>query len=85
MSLGSYPLVSLLDARQARDNNKQMLKQGINPKQEKSLSNSLEIAVNVFDCRMQSPSVLYIISPLEILASSSNAIDIFLPLGVAEV
>ena len=41
MSLGSYPLVSLLDARQARDNNKQMLKQGINPKQEKSLSNSI--------------------------------------------
>ena len=41
MSLGSYPLVSLLDARQARDNNKQMLKQGINPKQEKSLSNSV--------------------------------------------
>ena len=41
LSLGSYPLVSLLDARQARDNNKQMLKQGINPKQEKSLSNSV--------------------------------------------
>jgi integrase len=41
MSLGSYPIVSLLDARQARDNNKQMLKQGINPKQEKSLSNSV--------------------------------------------
>ena len=37
MSLGSYPMVSLLDARQARDNNKQLLKQGINPKQEKSL------------------------------------------------
>ncbi len=31
MSLGSYPMVSLLDARQERDNNKQLLKQGINP------------------------------------------------------
>ena len=38
MSLGSYPMISLLDARQARDINKQMLKQGINPKQEKTLS-----------------------------------------------
>ena len=31
MSLGSYPMVSLLDARQERDNNKQLLKEGINP------------------------------------------------------
>jgi len=41
MSLGSYPMISLLDARQARDINKQMLKQGINPKQEKMLSSSV--------------------------------------------
>ena len=41
MSLGSYPMISLLDARQARDINKQMLKQGINPKQEKILSSSV--------------------------------------------
>jgi integrase len=40
MSLGNYPMVSLLDARQGRDNNKQILKQGINPKQEKLLSGS---------------------------------------------
>ena len=32
MSLGTYPEVSLLDARQARDRNKQLLKQGLNPK-----------------------------------------------------
>lgn len=44
MSLGSYPLVSLLDARQARDNNKQMLKQGINPKQTKSSIKSLALS-----------------------------------------
>jgi integrase len=40
MSLGNYPIVSLLDARQARDNNKQILKQGMNPKQEKLQSGS---------------------------------------------
>ncbi len=33
MSLGPYPLVTLLSARQARDKNKQLLLQGINPKQ----------------------------------------------------
>ena len=33
MSLGPYPLVSLLEARQARDKNKQLLLKGINPKQ----------------------------------------------------
>ena len=31
MSLGSYPMVSLLEARQKRDINKQLLSQGINP------------------------------------------------------
>ena len=31
MSLGVYPMVSLLEARQKRDNNKQLLSQGINP------------------------------------------------------
>ena len=35
MALGTYPEVSLLDARQARDRNKQLLKQGLNPKRPK--------------------------------------------------
>jgi integrase len=35
MSLGPYPLVSLLEARQARNKNKQLLLKGINPKQAK--------------------------------------------------
>ena len=35
MSLGAYPLVSLFEARQARDKNRQMLHKGINPKQAK--------------------------------------------------
>jgi integrase len=35
MSLGPYPLVSLFEARQARNKNKQMLLKGINPKQAK--------------------------------------------------
>ena len=33
MSFGPYPLVSLFDARQARDKNKKLLMKGINPKQ----------------------------------------------------
>ena len=32
MALGSYPEISLLDARQARDRSKKFLKQGLNPK-----------------------------------------------------
>jgi len=32
MALGTYPEVSLLDARHSRDRNKQLLKQGLNPK-----------------------------------------------------
>ena len=35
MALGTYLEVSLLDARQARDRNKQLLKQGLNPKRPK--------------------------------------------------
>ena len=35
MALGTYPEISLLDARQARDRNKQLLKQGLNPKRPK--------------------------------------------------
>ena len=35
MALGAYPEISLLDARQARDRNKQLLKQGLNPKAKK--------------------------------------------------
>jgi len=35
IALGTYPDISLLDARQARDRNKQLLKQGLNPKQPK--------------------------------------------------
>ncbi len=31
MSLGSYPMVSLLEARQKRDSNKQLLSEGVNP------------------------------------------------------
>jgi len=38
MALGSYPEISLLDARQARDRNKKILKQGLNPKQTKIYS-----------------------------------------------
>ena len=35
IALGTYPEISLLDARQARDRNKQLLNKGINPKQPK--------------------------------------------------
>jgi len=35
IALGSYPEISLPDARQARDRNKQLLKQGLNPKHPK--------------------------------------------------
>jgi len=35
MTLGSYPEMSLLDARQVRDRNKQLLKKGEDPKQHK--------------------------------------------------
>jgi integrase len=38
MTLWSYPKVSLLDARQARDNNKQLLKKGVNPQQTRAQS-----------------------------------------------
>ncbi len=37
MTLGHYPNMSLLDARQARDANKQLLKEGINPKNSNKL------------------------------------------------
>jgi len=42
MSLGGYPEVSLLDARQARDINKQLLKQDINPQQSKATTLSVK-------------------------------------------
>ena len=35
LALGTYPEISLLDARQARDRNKKLLKQGLNPKNKK--------------------------------------------------
>ena len=35
LALGIYPEVSLFDAREARDRNKQLLKQGLNPKRPK--------------------------------------------------
>ena len=35
LALGTYPEISLPDARQARDRNKQLLKQGLNPKNKK--------------------------------------------------
>ncbi len=38
MTLGHYPSMSLLDARQARDANKQLLNQGVNPKENKAQS-----------------------------------------------
>jgi len=43
MTLGHYPSMSLLDARQARDANKQLLNQGANPKENKiqSIADSL--------------------------------------------
>jgi integrase len=46
MSLGSYPEVSLLDARQIRDNNKQLLKQGVNPQQSNITSLSIKSTFN---------------------------------------
>ncbi len=48
MSLGDYPFVSLLSARQARDENKQLLKQGINPKRHKLESHSSSSHVTTF-------------------------------------
>jgi len=36
MTLGHYPSMSLLDARQVRDANKQLINQGINPKKHKA-------------------------------------------------
>ena len=35
MSLGTYPEITILDARQTRDRNKQILKRGLNPKRSK--------------------------------------------------
>jgi integrase len=49
ISLGNYPNVSLLDARQARDNNKQLLKDGINPKKAQSLSENKPTFKDMFD------------------------------------
>ena len=37
MTLGYYPGMSLLDARQSRDKNKQLIKQGFNPKEHKNV------------------------------------------------
>ena len=39
VSLGTYPEISILDARQARNRNKQLLKQGLNPKYPKIHNN----------------------------------------------
>ena len=36
ITLGHYPSMSLLDARQSRDANRQLLNQGINPKDNKT-------------------------------------------------
>ena len=36
MTLGHYPEMSLLDARQERDSNRQLIKKGINPKENKA-------------------------------------------------
>ena len=40
MTLGHYPEMSLLDARQARDANKQLLNKQINPKSKQVITNS---------------------------------------------
>ena len=42
MSLGSYPMISLLEARQKRDSNKQLLSQGINPERSEGESREIE-------------------------------------------
>ena len=39
IALGTYPEISLLDARQARDRNKQLLKEGLSPKFPKTNNN----------------------------------------------
>ena len=49
ITLGHYPSMSLLDARQARDANRQLLNQGINPKDNKTKETlSGKIFSNVF-------------------------------------
>ena len=50
ISLGHYPKVSLLDARQERDNNKQLLKKGINPvRVQSSISITKPTFSDIFD------------------------------------
>ena len=49
ITLGHYPSMSLLDARQARDANRQLLNQGINPKDNKTKETlSGKTFINVF-------------------------------------
>ena len=43
MTLGHYPEMSLLDARQARDANKQLLNKQINPKYKQVITNSKKL------------------------------------------
>jgi len=48
MTLGHYPEMSLLDARQARDANKQLLKKQINPKSKQAATNSKKLFKDMF-------------------------------------
>jgi len=48
MTLGRYPEMSLLDARQARDVNKQLLKKQINPKAKKQQSTNKRLFKDMF-------------------------------------
>ncbi len=48
MTLGHYPEMSLLDARQARDANKQLLKKQINPKTKRQTSNNKRLFKDMF-------------------------------------
>jgi integrase len=48
MTLGHYPEMSLLDARQARDANKQLLNKQINPKYKQVITNSKKLFKDMF-------------------------------------
>ena len=48
MTLGHYPEMSLLDARQARDANKQLLNKQINPKSQKVITNRKKLFKDMF-------------------------------------
>jgi len=53
ITLGHYPIMSLLDARQARDINKQLLNEGLNPKDSKKQVKSDNTSVTFKDMFLQ--------------------------------